>query len=155
MNFSVVMFFVFNCRKHRPVQTFKLCEAQDEPHFRRARQNISLRHTEYSVQDIDFDIWPQRCKSIKMLAQFFFAAPGHVGDKQCTSLLTFSFSRLILISSLLAFRGIIRRVLIVRSRPVCFAATPIGRQWLFADALIFRRASRLDLPWRRFALRVK
>ena len=155
MNFSVLMLVVFDCREHRSVQTFKLGEAQDDSHLRRGRQNVFFRHAEDSVQDIDFNIWSQRCKSFKVLAQIFFAAPGHVGDKQFASLLMLSFSRLILISSLLAFRGIILRVIFARSRPVCFAATPIGRQWLFADALIFRRASRLDLPWRRFVLWVK
>jgi hypothetical protein len=128
VNFSVLMLVVFDCREHRPVQTFKLCEAQHDSHLRRARQNIFLRHTEDSVQDIDFNVWSQRRKSFKMLVQLFFAAPGHVGDKQFASLRMFSSSRLILISSLLAFRRIIRRVLFVRSCPVCFAATPIGRR---------------------------
>jgi hypothetical protein len=146
VNFSVPMLVVFDYRKHRPVQTFKLCEAQDDPHLRRRRQNVFLRHTEDSVQDIDFNIWSQRCQSFKVLAQFFFAATGHVGDKQFASLLMFSSSRLILISSLLAFRGIIQRIIFIWSCPVCFAAIPIGRRWLFAAALVFRRASRLDLP---------
>jgi hypothetical protein len=44
------------------------------------------------VQDINFNIWSQRCKSFKMLAQFFLAAPGHVGDKQFAPLLMFSLS---------------------------------------------------------------
>jgi hypothetical protein len=86
------MLVVFDCRKHRPVQTFKLCEAQHDSHLRRGRQNVFLRHAEDSVQDVDFNVWSQCCKSFKMLAQFFFAAPGHVGDKQFASLLTFSFS---------------------------------------------------------------
>jgi hypothetical protein len=121
------MLVVFDCREHRSAQTFKLCEAQNDSHLRRGRQNVVLRHTEDSVQDINFNIWSQRCKSFKMLAQFFFTAPGHVGDKQFASLLMFSFSKLILISSLLAFRGIIRRVIFVRPCPICFTATHIGR----------------------------
>jgi hypothetical protein len=132
------MFVMFNRRKHRPVQTFKLDEAQDDSHLRRTRQNIFLWHTEDSVQDIDFDIWSQRCKSFKMLLQFFFAAPGHVGDKQFAPLLMFSLSCFISTSSLLTIRRIIWRPLTTRPCPVRFTVIPPIQYRLFINALIFR-----------------
>jgi hypothetical protein len=72
---------MFDCCEHRPVKTFKLSEAEDDLSLCCGRQHIIFRHTENSVEDVDLDIWSQRCQSLEMLSKFFLAAPSHVRDE--------------------------------------------------------------------------
>lgn len=65
------------------------------------------------MQDVDFNVRSQRRQGLEMFSQLFFATPGHIGDKQFTPLLTMLLTISVprLLYSLLAFRGVTRRMI--------------------------------------------
>lgn len=91
MNLVVGVLVMLDRRIHCPVQPLKLGESENDARLPLARQGIFRGHTEDGVQDVDFDVRPQRCQRLEMFSQLFLATPGHAGDEQFTALLTISF----------------------------------------------------------------